>query len=86
MPLLVAQYAGEPDNFTTFDVIGTLVGARLLLRGRRRLPLALFKQILKRGQSHGPRLWRYTRHPNYFGDATLWWGYTHAAAGAGNAG
>ena len=25
-------------------------------------------------------LWRYTRHPNYFGDATLWWGLYAIAA------
>ena len=28
-------------------------------------------------------LWRYTRHPNYFGDATAWWGIWIVAAAAG---
>jgi len=28
-------------------------------------------------------LWRYTRHPNYFGDATLWWGIALVAAETG---
>jgi len=27
-----------------------------------------------RGKIMGSGLWRYTRHPNYFGEATLWWG------------
>jgi steroid 5-alpha reductase family enzyme len=26
-------------------------------------------------------LWRYTRHPNYFGDACVWWGILVVAAG-----
>lgn len=28
-------------------------------------------------------LWRYSRHPNYFGDALLWWGVWLLAVGAG---
>lgn len=28
-------------------------------------------------------LWRYTRHPNYFGDTCVWWGIWLAAADAG---
>ncbi|MGI8943954.1 MAG: DUF1295 domain-containing protein [Qipengyuania sp.] len=28
-------------------------------------------------------LWRYSRHPNYFGDALVWWGIWIAAASAG---
>ena len=28
-------------------------------------------------------LWRYTRHPNYFGEATLWWGIYLLALSAG---
>ena len=36
------------------------------------------EQVLDRG------LWRYTRHPNYFGDFCVWWGlYLVAAAGGG---
>lgn len=34
-------------------------------------------QVLDRG------LWRYTRHPNYFGEASFWWGIYLLALGAG---
>jgi steroid 5-alpha reductase family enzyme len=34
-------------------------------------------QVMDRG------LWRYTRHPNYFGDFCVWWGFYLIAAAAG---
>jgi steroid 5-alpha reductase family enzyme len=30
-------------------------------------------------------LWRYTRHPNYFGDFTVWWGIYLIALSTGGA-
>ena len=36
-----------------------------------------------RGQVMDRGLWRYTRHPNYFGDATVWWGLFLIALGCG---
>lgn len=36
-----------------------------------------------RGQVMTTGLWRYTRHPNYFGDATVWWGHYLVAVAAG---
>ena len=34
-----------------------------------------------RGQIMDRGLWRYTRHPNYFGDACVWWGIFLVSAG-----
>jgi steroid 5-alpha reductase family enzyme len=34
-------------------------------------------KVLNRG------VWRYTRHPNYFGDAAQWWGFYLLALAAG---
>jgi len=35
-----------------------------------------------RGQVLDTGLWRYTRHPNYFGDACVWWGLSLVAFSA----
>ncbi|GAA2014498.1 DUF1295 domain-containing protein [Nakamurella flavida] len=42
--------------------------------------LAAFKKDpATKGQVMDRGLWRYTRHPNYFGDACVWWGIFLAA-------
>ncbi|MDZ7781060.1 MAG: DUF1295 domain-containing protein [Gemmatimonadota bacterium] len=38
-----------------------------------------------RGRVLDEGLWRYSRHPNYFGNAVLWWGAYVIAVGAGGA-
>ena len=46
--------------------------------------LARFKgDPANRGRVMDTGLWRYTRHPNYYGEAMLWWGYYLVAAAAG---
>jgi len=47
--------------------------------------LARFKaQAENRGQVMDRGLWRYSRHPNYFGEACVWWGlWLMAVAGDG---
>ncbi|MEJ8813226.1 DUF1295 domain-containing protein [Variovorax ureilyticus] len=50
--------------------------------------LARFKaDAAHRGKVMDRGLWRFTRHPNYFGEACVWWGlWLMAIAGAGWAG
>jgi steroid 5-alpha reductase family enzyme len=50
------------------------------------LQLARFKaDPANRGRVMDRGLWRYTRHPNYFGDFCVWWGMWLVAAEAGAA-
>lgn len=76
-PLLAGQIGEQPQRLTLLDFIGTagwLVA--LLFEAVGDWQLNRFKadpasqgKVMRRG------LWRYTRHPNYFGEAVLWWGY-----------
>jgi steroid 5-alpha reductase family enzyme len=46
--------------------------------------LARFKaDAANRGRVMDRGLWRYSRHPNYFGEACLWWGLGLVALGGG---
>ncbi|MCU1397925.1 MAG: hypothetical protein JWN62_1034 [Acidimicrobiales bacterium] len=48
------------------------------------LQLAAFKRDpANKGKVMNVGLWRYTRHPNYFGDACVWWGIGLVAAETG---
>lgn len=48
---------------------------------------AQLKAFIKKPENKGlimdRGLWRYTRHPNYFGEATMWWGIFLIALAAG---
>jgi steroid 5-alpha reductase family enzyme len=84
LPVQLGQTRATPD-LGALAVIGMavwLVGFTFETVGDAQL--ARFKaapahagQVMDRG------LWRYTRHPNYFGDACVWWGIALVAAETG---
>lgn len=66
------------------DLVGLAIGAAgFAFEAIADHQLARFKaDPANRGLVMDRGLWRYTRHPNYFGDACVWWGlYLIAAAG-----
>jgi steroid 5-alpha reductase family enzyme len=82
-PILAAQFNDDPDHFSALDLLGTLVwGVGFCFEAVGDWQLARFKSDpANKGKVMRSGLWAYTRHPNYFGDATLWWGYYLIATG-----
>ncbi len=83
MPFVAIQIADIPARFTVFDGLAVTVWAiGLFFEAVGDYQLARFKANPEnKGKVLQTGLWRYTRHPNYFGDAVVWWGYGLMALG-----
>lgn len=77
LPVQVATISPTPGGLGWLDGLGCLLwGVGLLFESIGDLQMARFRadssnanRVMDRG------LWRYTRHPNYFGDFLVWWGF-----------
>jgi steroid 5-alpha reductase family enzyme len=78
---------GPATPLGAMDVLGTALWAfGFCFEAIGDAQLARFRRDpANRGRVQDTGLWRYTRHPNYFGEAALWWGYYLIAAAAGGA-
>ena len=85
LPLLAAiSGSSQPGWLDWTGVAVWLVGFSFEAIGD--LQLARFKADPgNKGKVLDSGLWRYTRHPNYFGNFTLWWGFFLIAVSAGGA-
>jgi steroid 5-alpha reductase family enzyme len=83
LPLLAATTSSRPLNL--LDAVAlVLVLFGILFEGIADTQLAAFKaRPGSRGRVMDRGLWRYTRHPNYFGECCVWWGFYLFALAAG---
>lgn len=83
IPLLAAQIGRAPLGLLDYAaVLVWLVGFYFEAVGDYQL--ARFKaDPANRGKVFTNGVWRYTRHPNYFGDAAQWWAFYLLALAAG---
>jgi steroid 5-alpha reductase family enzyme len=83
-PLLAGAASCAP--FGPVDALGALLAAfGIVFEAVGDWQMARFKaQPANRGRVMDQGLWRYTRHPNYFGECCVWWGlFVMALAGGG---
>lgn len=81
LPYVVAVSLSGPPALPVLIWIGGAVWlAGLLVEALADAQLKAFRaDPQNKGQILDTGLWRYSRHPNYFGDALMWWGVFIAA-------
>jgi len=67
--------AQEPQPLSVVNYLGAGVWlAGFLIQMIADAQLASFVKVKKPGEIMQTGLWRYSRHPNYFGEIVMWWG------------
>lgn len=71
---LTMQFRGGPLNW--LDYLGTIIFLKgLIIESLGDFQLLIFKKKpSNKGKIMTTGIWKYSRHPNYFGEALLWWG------------
>ena len=87
LPLQTGQISNNQDRVGILAVIGMVLwGVGFIFESVGDWQLARFKSNLENdGKVMDRGLWRYTRHPNYFGDFLVWWGLYCVSFGRGTA-
>jgi len=82
LPIQLGQIETEPLNLGLLACCGAALAAvGIFFETVGDHQLAAFKaDPVNAGKVMDRGLWRYTRHPNYFGDACIWWGLYLIAA------
>jgi steroid 5-alpha reductase family enzyme len=77
-----AALVSWPAFPSAWDVAGLAVASLgLAVEAVADAQLRRFKRTAPRGAVCDAGLWRYSRHPNYFGESVVWWGLFVVAAG-----
>jgi len=86
LPLLGINSSESAGNLNVLDYIGIvvwLIGFTFEAGGD--FQLTRFKSDLSnKGKVLNTGFWKYTRHPNYFGDSAVWWSYALFSIAAGS--
>lgn len=85
LPLLGVSSSSSSGELGVLDYIGILVWLiGFTFEAGGDFQLARFKRnIENKGKVLDTGFWRYTRHPNYFGDSAVWWAYAIFSIAAG---
>jgi steroid 5-alpha reductase family enzyme len=82
MPVQIGAASRIPTGLTLLDILG--LGVWAVGFGFEALSDAQLQAFLSdpanKGSVMDRGLWRYSRHPNYFGDSLIWWGIFLMAA------